>query len=78
MMQFPSSQGEDVRCLQKYLNSIGYSVSNTGLGSQGNESTYFGPATLSAVIRWQKANGISPALGYFGSISKNSYIQQTR
>ena len=67
------SRGDDVKCLQKYLNMASYSVASSGAGSSGNESTYFGLATKSALARWQAANGISPASGYFGPISRAKY-----
>ncbi len=63
-------KGEDVRTLQRFLNSRGYTVSVSGAGSLGNETTYFGPATASAVIKFQLANNISPAVGYVGSITR--------
>jgi len=65
------STGEDVRNLQKFLNSKGYTISSTGAGSPGNESTYFGPATQRALIQFQKDNNISPARGYFGPITQS-------
>ena len=65
--------GEDVRCLQRYLNGAGYTVSASGAGSPGNETTYYGSRTKSAVASWQAANGVSPAVGYFGSISRAKY-----
>lgn len=64
------STGEDVRQLQKYLNSHGFLVSATGAGSPGNETNYFGPATQNALIRFQNAKNISPASGYFGSVTR--------
>jgi hypothetical protein len=56
----------DVIELQKFLNNNGFNVSLSGIGSKGNETNYFGPATRNALIRFQKANNISPAIGYFG------------
>ncbi len=68
------STGSDVMCLQKYLNGAGFKVSVTGAGSPGNESSYFGAKTKAAVAAWQAANGVAPAVGYFGSISRAKYV----
>jgi len=62
--------GEDVRTLQTWLNANGYTVAATGNGSSGNETAYFGPATQSAVIRFQNARGITPPAGYVGPITR--------
>lgn len=59
-------EGEDVRALQKFLNSHGFTVAASGVGSIGNETTFFGPATQAAVVKLQKALGITPQAGYFG------------
>ena len=67
------SRGDDVMCLQKYLNSAGYTIAASGAGSPGNETTYFGGLTKAAVAKWQAAMGVSPAVGYFGSISRAKY-----
>jgi hypothetical protein len=67
------STGDDVKCLQQYLNGAGYKIAASGPGSPGNESTYFGQLTKAAVAKWQAANGISPASGYFGPISRSKY-----
>jgi peptidoglycan hydrolase-like protein with peptidoglycan-binding domain len=57
------SEGEDVRQLQAYLNSNSATrVSETGIGSAGNESTYFGEKTKQAVIRLQ--NLFAPIILY--------------
>lgn len=80
------SSGEDVRCLQRYLNWAGFSVSTSGIGSLGNESTYFGSLTANAVTRWQNANasqilvpaGIVTGTGYFGPLSFNGYVNIVR
>ncbi|OHA44840.1 MAG: hypothetical protein A3G59_00365 [Candidatus Taylorbacteria bacterium RIFCSPLOWO2_12_FULL_47_20] len=42
-----------VKTLQKILNANGYTVSATGLGSTGNETTYFGTLTSSALKKFQ-------------------------
>ncbi len=62
--------GEDVRALQIILNKKGYTVASTGPGSVGNETTYFGPATQAAVIKFQSARNITPAVGYVGTLTR--------
>lgn len=48
------STGEDVRELQKFLNSnSATAIADIGPGSPGNESTYFGEKTKQAVIKMQ-------------------------
>ena len=61
------STGAAVKDLQKFLNAAGFTVASSGAGSMGNESTYFGNATKAALAKFQTAQGISPASGYFGS-----------
>ncbi|MEK7100560.1 MAG: peptidoglycan-binding protein [Patescibacteria group bacterium] len=58
--------GEDVRELQQYLNTHGFVLATEGAGSPGNETTMYGARTRTAVAAYQKANGIAPAVGYFG------------
>jgi hypothetical protein len=55
--------------LQRMLNTMGYTVSNTGSGSVGNESSFFGPKTRLALIRFQRAFAI-PTTGFFGPLSR--------
>ncbi len=62
--------GSEVRALQQFLNSKGFMVATTGAGSPGNETTIFGLLTQSALAAYQSANGISPAIGYFGPITR--------
>jgi peptidoglycan hydrolase-like protein with peptidoglycan-binding domain len=59
-----------VRTLQKLLNANGYTVALSGPGSAGNETLYFGPATRAAVIKFQIAKGIVPAVGYVGVLTR--------
>jgi len=49
-------EGEDVRSLQRVLNTRGYPIATVGDGAFGFETTYFGPATLAALRRFQCAN----------------------
>jgi len=64
---------EEVRCLQKYLNESGFVISSSGVGSPGSETNMFGDLTKVALSNWQSKNSISPASGYFGSISRAIY-----
>lgn len=52
------SSGAQVLELQKALNNQGFTISTTGVGSVGNETTYFGAKTKAAVIKYQAANNI--------------------
>jgi hypothetical protein len=55
------STGQDVKCLQVLMNTNGYTLAATGAGSPGMETSYFGPATLTAVRAFQTAKGWVPA-----------------
>ena len=61
--------GDDVKSLQVYLNTHGYPVSTSGLGSTGKETSYFGPATKKAVILFQNANKLT-ADGIVGAMTR--------
>ncbi len=67
--------GEDVRALQKILNSSpDTQIQSVGVGSPGNETLYFGPLTQKAVIKFQEKyrtiiltpNGLAVGSGYVG------------
>ncbi|MBT7929424.1 hypothetical protein HN682_05880, partial [Candidatus Peregrinibacteria bacterium] len=64
--------GEDVKELQKYLNNNGFPVVPEGYpGAKGIETEFFGYATQNALIKFQEAKGIKPAVGYFGLITRS-------
>ncbi len=63
------STGLDVQNLQKYLNHTGFSVAASGFGSPGYETTYFGTATQSALMRFQSRYGIT-SHGRFDSTTR--------
>ncbi len=64
------SAGADVLDLQRFLNARGYMVAPSGPGSPGNETSTFGQLTRQALAKFQAANGIVPAAGYLGSITR--------
>ena len=67
------TSGADVKGLQQLLNRIGYTVAATGAGSAGQETAYFGPATRSAVIKYQAAQSV-PVTGYVGLLTRASLV----
>ncbi|MFA6432197.1 MAG: peptidoglycan-binding domain-containing protein, partial [Candidatus Paceibacterota bacterium] len=60
------STGADVKALQVFLNTKGFTVAQIGPGSKGQETSFFGPATMRALAQFQATRGIFPAQGYFG------------
>lgn len=66
---------EEVRDLQIYLNHIGYIISQSGLGSIGKETNYFGNLTKQALIKYQTDYSIFPNLGYFGPKTRDSFLK---
>ena len=50
------SLGDDVRELQKFLNTHGFVIAQSGVGSPGNETTVFGPLTADALVKFQEAH----------------------
>ncbi len=72
-------QGQDVQRLQEFLNRHGAPVSDTGPGSHGNETDFFGTKTFRAVKIFQELNqsiileplGLSVGTGNFFSSTRN-------
>jgi predicted NUDIX family NTP pyrophosphohydrolase len=76
----------DVKKLQELLNSKGFVVSQSGPGSSGYETNYFGAKTETAVKLFQEAHvveilaplGLASGTGYFGTATRqyaNSIMQ---
>jgi peptidoglycan hydrolase-like protein with peptidoglycan-binding domain len=64
----PGSVGEDVRCLQNYLNISGFPIALSGAGSLGHETNNFKDLTKQAVKAWQRSVGLKDD-GIFGAKS---------
>ncbi len=63
-------QGGEVMWIQQFLNKNGHQIAASGAGSPGNETAYFGALSKAAVAKFQAANGIAPAAGYWGPITR--------
>jgi parallel beta-helix repeat protein len=62
--------GNDVKTLQEFLNTHGFTIASKGAGSPGHETKLFGSLTKKALVNFQKANDITPAIGFFGPITR--------
>ena len=66
----PGDINDDVKYLQQFLNTHGFTLAGSGLGSPGNETKKFGILTKAAVIKFQIVNSIAPAAGFFGPATR--------
>ncbi len=69
------SKDNQVKALQQFLNQNGYKLADTGWGSLGSETDYFGVLTSSALAKFQEANrnkasGMINEKGYLGPITR--------
>jgi hypothetical protein len=82
-----TSDEDEVRSLQQFLNKNGFTVAKSGPGSPGLETNYFGPSTQKALAKFQEVHadkilkpaGLDKPTGIFGSFTKkfiNSFFNQ--
>ncbi|MDD5068338.1 MAG: 6-bladed beta-propeller [Candidatus Pacebacteria bacterium] len=70
--------GPDVKALQVFLNTHGFPLALTGLGSLGHETNFFGAKTKEALKKFQEAHapdilipqGLSHGTGFFGASTR--------
>lgn len=71
-------RSDEVKTLQKWLNlDPGTQVASSGVGSPGNETNYFGPATQKAVQKFQLKYGVvsSPTEQGYGNVGPKTRIK---
>jgi hypothetical protein len=68
----------EVQKLQKFLNSQGFKLSDSGYGSEGNETNFFGNRTKKALIKFQEKYSkdilepinLKNGTGFFGDFTR--------
>ena len=74
------SNDQEVQALQQFLNRNGFPVAQTGPGSLGQETTFFGQATAQALRAYQQSNNI-PTTGNLDATTRlvlNAEIQKRK
>lgn len=64
------SSGADVARLQRYLNTHGCPIAQTGPGSYQNETTHFGALTKAALICFQNETRVITPTGTLGPVTR--------
>ena len=67
----------ETKQLQEFLNNVGYDVAETGAGSSGSETEFFGQATENALRKYQRDNGI-PETGQYDEQTQRLTARHTR
>jgi hypothetical protein len=67
-------RGDDVKLLQQRLNKLGFTIALDGVGSLGNETSFFGPLTKAALEKFQSAMGLTVD-GIFGPITRAALLK---
>ena len=72
------STGQEVLLLQKFLNTNGFVIAQTGPGSPGNETITFGRATQTALQKYQCSKKIvcdgTPLSTGYGMVGKTTRL----
>jgi lysophospholipase L1-like esterase/peptidoglycan hydrolase-like protein with peptidoglycan-binding domain len=71
----PGSTDSQIKILQQFLNQNGFKLADSGVGSIGRETNYFGQLTSVALGKFQEANqekiaGLSNEKGYLGPLTR--------
>ncbi len=73
------SIGDEVKALQKFLNLKGFKLAETGPGSLGQETNYFGYMTWNALKTYQEANpSILTNVGITNGVGTGNFFWSTR
>jgi hypothetical protein len=78
------SRGADVKALQVFLNTHGFLLASSGVGSPGHETSLYGKLTANTVAKFQEAYarkilvplGLTKGTGIFGSATMKVVNQQ--